>query len=249
LAGNLESTGSVLLGSYDSSGSLTVGGAFTSRAGAVTSLDAGSRLTASAVLVEAGSSLSGGGNASIVSDVTNAGEIGVAGRPFTIAGTFTQLSTGTLVAGDGYEVAISGHATLAGALDTTTGVPPPVAGTRSVAVTFPARTGNFTSHSLGFRLVTSATEVDVVAQPQLALSPTNVAAGGTVAVSGAGFPYDSTAAVYLDHVGGISLAKTAVNFHGFLQTSLVLPAGIVAGSHTIIATDGALSARATLKVT
>jgi hypothetical protein len=247
ISGNLTSSGSLILGDYDSSGSVAIAGTYTDKAGAITSLAAGSNLEATQLNLYAGSMLSGGNQSVIEANVYNDGSFGSGGQVLRIAGNYTQASGGSIGAGNGYQVSISGHANLAGALDVLSGFPP-APGTKSTALTFASRTGDFTSNTIGFRIVAGSTQIDVVAQSQVALSPTSAAPGSTITVSGGDFPYESTVDLYLDRVGGTLLGTARTSFHGFFQTSVAVPSSTSAGNHTVIAVDGSLTVRAGFKV-
>lgn len=232
-SGGLTSAGALQLGSYDQSGTVKIAGTYTEQSGASTSLSAAD-LQASAIILDPGSSLSGSGT--VTGDVDNSGSV-AAGGSLGITGNYTQTGGATLGAGDGPSLAVSGSATLAGTLDIPANVPPPAPGTKSTAMTFASRTGGFTGHTIGFRVNAGTTQIDVVAEPQVAVSPRPVAPGATLAVNGGDFPYDSTVDVYIDAVGTTPLATASVDIHGFFAASVTVPATTGAGAHTLIAVD------------
>jgi hypothetical protein len=249
ISGNLTSAGGLDVGDYYSGGSLTLGGSYTALPGSQTSLGAGSNLKATQIDLQAGSGFSAGGQTVIQGSVNNAGSFSVGGVLVSIAGDFTQTSSGSLGAGGGFELGISGHANLAGALDAAIGIEPQQ-GTRTTALTFASRTGDFTSHSLGIRILPGATQIDVVTQPQIQATPASATPGSTVVVSGGDFPYASTVTIYLDHTGGTPLGSVSVgNIHGAFSTSVSVPAGTLLGAHRIIAVDGTITATARITVT
>jgi hypothetical protein len=244
---DLSSSGDLSLGDYDSSGAIAINGYYFDDSGGETTLAGGSTLQATGVDIDSGGSLTGGDQATVDANVDNAGAIGVDATVMKIDGQYVQ--TGTLEAGDGFELQVSSYVELSGALDTAVGVPPPSPGTRSTALTFASSDGGFTSHSIGFRVVPEATQVDVVAQPQVELSPTTAAPGGAVSVSGGDFPYESTVDLYLDDASGTPLQSATTDVHGFFQTTVTVPAGTARGRHHVVAVDGSLTVIAPLHVT
>jgi hypothetical protein len=245
----VSSAGELNLGGYDSSGSIAIDGYLIEDAGGETTLAGGSSLQATGVDLSSGSSLTGGDQALVDANVNNAGSVGVDATVMKIDGEYTQSPGGSLEAGDGFELEVSGYVELSGALETAVGVPPPSPGSRSVAMTFASSDGDFTSHTTGFRIVPGATQVEVVAQPQLELSPTSAAPGATVAVGGGDFPYESTVSLYLDDATGTPLQTATVDAHGFFQTSVRVPGGTTRGRHHLIAVDRGLTVTTALHVT
>jgi hypothetical protein len=248
LSGDLASAGALNLGDYDSGGSLVIGGTYTAQPGSVTALAAASNLTATQITVQEGSDFSAGGGSVIRANVNNAGAFGVAGAALTLTGDYTQTASGSLGAGGGSELAVSGHATLAGSLSTYVGIVPRP-GIRTTALTFASRTGDFSNVTLGFHLEPGTTQIDVVTRTQVAASPLNPAPGSDTTVSGAIFPYGTTVKIYLDHAWATPLATAAVGIHGSFQTSVLVPATTSPGAHQVVAVDGSSTASVPIDVT
>jgi hypothetical protein len=95
--------------------------------------------------------------------------------------------------------------------------------------------GGFTSHSLGFNLVTAPHQIDLVAQTQVAASPSTVAPGGSVSVSGGDFGFGTSVAVYLDGANGPVLGTARANDQGFFTAAITIPSATTAGSHKLVA--------------
>jgi hypothetical protein len=249
ISGNLTSAGALDLGDYYSGGSLTLGGGYTAQPQSQTTLGVGSNLKATQIDLQTGSGFSAGAQSVIQGNVNNAGSFGVGGARVSISGDFTQTASGSLGAGGGFELAISGHANLAGALDAAIAIEPQQ-GTQTTALTFASRTGDFTSHTLGVRIVPGPTQIDVVTQSQIQATPTSAAPGSTVTVTGGDFPYGSTATVYLDHAGGTPLGSSVnIGIHGAFAMSVIVPARTQPGAHRIVVVDGTITASAPIKVT
>jgi hypothetical protein len=248
ISGNLTSAGGLDLGDYDSGGSVTLGGSYTAQSGSQTSLGIGSNFKATQIDLQARSGFSAGAQSVIEGSVNNAGSFGANGGRVSISGDFTQTASGILGAGGGFELAVSGHANLAGALEVPIGIEPQQ-GTQTTALTFASRTSDFTSHTLGVRIVPGPTQIDVVTQPQIQATPTSAAPGSTVTVNGGDFPYGSTATVYLDHAGGTALGSVSVGIHGAFTMSVSLPARTLLGAHRIVAVDGTITASSPITVT
>jgi hypothetical protein len=248
ISGNLTSAGRLDLGDYYSGGLLTLGGRYTAQPGSQTTLGVTSRLTAGTIELQAGSAFSADERTVIQADVNNSGSFAVGGTTVSIAGNFTQTATGSLNAGGPFELAVSGHADLAGTLVVYMGIEPQQ-GVRTTAVTFASRTGDFTGHSLGVRVVPETTQIDVVTQPQIQLVPSSASPGSTLTVSGGDFRYGSTATLYLDDAGGTPLGAATVGIVGTFTASIRVPTGTMLGSHRIVALEGAITASAPVDVT
>jgi hypothetical protein len=87
-------------------------------------------------------------------------------------------------------------------------IPSPTPGTRSTAVTFSSLAGGFTRHSLGVTLATSKTQIDVIAETQIVVSPHTVAPGAAVTVTGGGFSA-GTVSVHLCKANGPVVGSAA----------------------------------------
>ena len=161
----------------------------------------------------------------------------VAAGPLKVSGNYSQAPGATLQVGQANfnaALAVTGHAALSGALQVYVFLPP-APGTRSTAVTFGSLSGSFTSHTIGFRLDTTSTQIDTVATPQIAVTPATAAPGDRVTVNGGDFEYESSVSVYLDSTTGPPVQTAVTDRGGFFQTQLVLPAGTSVGPHTLIA--------------
>ena len=231
LAGSLTSDGTIDIGAYPGGGgALTVVGTLTQAHG-ILAMTAGS-LTARTVVIDQGASLEAGGT--LIGDLVNNGAV----SPFThldVTGNYTQGANATLTAGFVPELQVTGKATLAGELISGE-TPPAQPGTRGTAITFSSLSGGFTGHNLGFTIVTGANQIDVVAQPQIAASPSTAARGGAMTVTGADFGYATTVAVHLDGAGGPVLDTAQVSIiDGTFSVSATIPASASAGSHKLVA--------------
>jgi hypothetical protein len=111
----------------------------------------------------------------------------------------------------------------------------PAPGTRAVAITFASASGGFTGHGLGFTLVRTAHEVDVIARPQIAVSPASVALGGQATVTGGDFGYETTVTLFLDQAGGTFLGIAQPSGEGTFSVGVTIPSSAAAGAHKIIA--------------
>jgi hypothetical protein len=241
LAGSLTAAGNIDVGGYDGSASLTVAGALTQAKGSLTMVNQSS-VTARTVTIGQGASLSATGT--ITGNLVNNGSVAAG---LSVTGSYTQAASATLRAGFGPELMVGGKATLAGAL-TALALPPPTPGTRSPAITAASVSGGFTSHSLGFNIVSGANEVDVVAQPQIAAATSTVAPGGTVTVNGGDFSLDSNVTVFLDQAGGTALGTARASVYGQVTVTGTIPSSLSPGAHKLIAVDSA-GRRATATVT
>jgi hypothetical protein len=240
LGGSLTADGNIDVGGYDGSANLTVAGTITQAKGALTMVNQ-STVTARTVTIGQGASLSATGT--ITGNLVNNGS--VASR-LSVTGSYTQAAPATLSAGFGSELMVGGKATLAGAL-TALAVPPPTPGTRGPAITAASVTGAFTSHNLGFNIVGGATEVDVVAQPQIAAAASTVAPGGTVMVNGGDFGLASNVTVFLDRVG-TALGTARASIYGQVTVTGNIPSSLPPGTHKLIAV-GSDGRRATTTIT
>jgi hypothetical protein len=232
ISGSLSSRGTVQLGGYQATGALTVAGSYTQQRGASAGLNG--QLQATTISIGAGSGLQGTGT--LAGDVMNDGSV-LAGGPLKVTGNYTQAPAATLQAGQANTtatLAVTGHAALSGTLHVYVFLPP-TPGTRSTAVTFGSRSGNFTSHTIGFRLDTTSTQIQVVATPQIAVTPATAAPGAPVTVNGGDFAYESTVGLHLDTATGTPVQTAVTDRGGFFQTQLVLPKATPAGPHTLIA--------------
>jgi hypothetical protein len=244
LAGGLVSNGTIDLGSYAGGGALTVAGTLTQRRGGLSMRL--STLTARKVVIGLAARLTA--NGTIAGSLVNDGVVAVAGQ-LPLSGNYTQAPGATLAAGFGGELKVTGTAALAGGLLSAAPVPDAAPGTRATAITFSSASGNFTSHALGFPLQRTAHEVDVIATPQIAVSPASAAPGGQVTVTGADFGYQTTVTLFLDRVGGTVLGTAQPDVQGAFTVGATIPSSATAGSHTVIAvgSDGR-QAQATLTV-
>jgi hypothetical protein len=157
-SGHLVSQGDVQLGGYaDGGGTLTVGGAYTEKSGAIGSLTGGA-LRAHSINVQAGSRLAGNGTVS--GPVTNDGTVSPAGT-LSATGSYTQLAGGTLEDPFGSTLSVGSTATLSGALAVTINVRcPPRHGASFSAIQYGTRSGSFTSHTPDFALTVGAHAID-----------------------------------------------------------------------------------------
>jgi hypothetical protein len=228
LSGSLISEGTLEIGSYASGGTLTVAGTLT-EAHNVMTMTSQSTVTAATVHIDHGS-LSASGT--IDGNLVNDGLVEPASR-LAVTGSYRQGAVGALAAGFGPELQVAGKATLAGAL-TAGAAPPPAPGTRGTAITFRSLSGGFTTHNLGFTVVTLAHQIDVTAQTQLAASPATVARGATATMTGGDFGYRDTVTLFLDQANGRVLGTAQAGFQGEFSTGITIP-WIPPGTHTIIA--------------
>lgn len=232
IAGNLTTQGTVILGSYASGASLTVAGSFTQLAGSSTTLQA-STLTAKGVEIGSGASLEVD-SGTLAGDVHNGGLLSAFGIA-QATGAYTQTASGTLHVGiSTHPFVVSGTATLAGTLQVYV-ILPPVPGTRFTAITFASRSGNFESVTLGFTTIPSSTQVDVVAMPQISVTPSSINPGQNGTVSGGDFKNQDSVAIYLDSTSGTPLQTVTASRSGSFQTTVTISAGTRTGTHTLIA--------------
>jgi hypothetical protein len=156
----LTSRGIIDVGAGDG-GSLTVGGRYTQASGATTNLEAGS-LSATSVRVQSESTLQG--NGTVAGPVTDKGTVAPQGS-LTLTGTYHQTAGGALAEQFGSTLIVKPAATLSGALSVTVNPKnPPKKGASYIALTFGSLHGAFTSHTSGFALTTSATNIKVTKQ-------------------------------------------------------------------------------------
>jgi hypothetical protein len=232
ISGSLSSRGTLQLGGYEATGSLTVAGSYVQQRGAFANV--AGQLQGTTISIAAGSGLQGAGT--LAGDVVNDGSV-VAGGPLKVTGNYSQAPAATLQAGQVNStstLAVTGHAALSGALQIYVFLPP-TPGATGTAVTFGSRSGSFTSHTIGFRLVTTSTQIEVVATPQIVVTPATVAPGASVTVNGGDFEYESSVTLHLDTATGPAVQTVVTDRAGSFQTQLVLPRGTSAGTHTVIA--------------
>jgi len=230
LAGSLLSDGTIDVGSYAGGGALMVAGTLTQRRGDLT-MEQGT-LSARSVVIGQAARLAASGT--IAGNLVNDGAVGPAGQ-LPVSGNYTQAPSATLTAGFGSELQVTGTAALAGGLRATAVVPEPVPGTRSPAITFSSATGSLTAQGLGFVLARTAHEIDVIARPQIAVSPASAARGTQVTVTGGDFGYGTTVTLFLDQAGGTVLGTAQPNEFGAFSVSATIPSSATAGAHKIIA--------------
>lgn len=96
----------------------------------------------------------------------------------------------------------------------------------------------------GFLLFTAA---PAAAQygPTVSASASTVAPGGTVTISGEGFPPNTEGTVTLD---GQVLASFVTDGSGAFSVQVTIPAGLAPGSYTLVATAGGTSSSTTIQV-
>jgi hypothetical protein len=203
-------------------GALTVNGTCTLEPGTPTSLTVGT-LRAKQVVISKDAIL--GANA-VTGTVVNSGTVLA---PGTVTGSYTQSSSGSLAVAGG-PLAVTGKATLSGSVEAGGAL-----GTTEPLITFASRSGNFTSHGLGFGLVTKAHEIDAVIESQIAAVPSTVAPGGSITIDGASFQPLGQVSVYLDVASGTPLATGSTGRHGSFAISATIPSSAKAGTHELIA--------------
>ena len=253
LATDLTLTGA----SFTASGDVSVSGATLASAGPVT--QAQGNLSLSSATLNGTQTTIGQGAALqatdsiIVGNLVNDGDAAVAGATASqVTGSYTQDPAGSLVAGftilPGAQapLAVTGRATLAGTLSSRDSLP--IRGATAPAITFGALSGGFTSVGLGFSQVIKAQEIDVVVQPQIAASPTTVAPGRKVDVTGLSFGFEATVRIFLDHTGGTPLTSTVAGYGGKIAATVKIPAKTAAGHHMLIAV-GSDGSRASAPIT
>lgn len=243
VAGSLVSGGTIDLGTYTGGGTLTVAGTLAQQRGGVSI----QRSTLSARKVVIGQAASLTGNGTITGNLVNDGVIAPAGQ-LAVSGTYAQATGATLTAGFGSELQVTGTAALAGGLHATAVIPEPAPGTRSPAITFSSATGGLSGQGLGFVLARTAHEIDVIARPQIAVTPASAARGGQVTVAGGDFGYGTTVTLFLDQAGGTVLATAQPDDVGAVSVSATVPSSSAPGAHTIIAV-GSDGRRATATIT
>jgi hypothetical protein len=235
--------------SFDSA-TLAIDGPFMQAAGM---LDLkGAVLDAGRVTIGSGASLYGVGtiNASLVNHGSvDASGNGAVGDTLAVNGDYTQTRRASFTSGSetgAGMLAVSGEATLAGAVSTLEGEPDP--GYSFPLITFGSLSGRFTKHTLGFKLSTQPGEIDAVIVPQLAPSARTVAPGGTLTVNGASFQFSELVKIYLDHADGTPLAEVVSGYGGEISPTVTIPTGTAAGQHKLIAVDSS-GDRATKTIT
>ena len=230
--------------SFTASGNVSVNGATLASAGPVTQAQgnlslSGAALNGTQTTVGQGAALQAT-HSIIVGNLVNNGNAAVIGSAASqVTGSYTQTPAANLTAGftglPGAEapLAVTGRATLAGTLSARDLLP--TRGATAPAITFAARSGGFTHVSLGFAQVTKAHEIDVAVQPQIAASPTSVAPGKTVAVTGLSFGFGTTVRVFLDHTSGAPLTSTVAGYNGSIAVTVKIPAKTPAADHALVA--------------
>jgi hypothetical protein len=160
VAHGLTSRGIIDVGT-GTGGSLTVSGRYTQASGATTNMGAGS-LSATSVRVQSGSTLQG--NGTVAGPVTDKGNVAPQGS-LKVTGTYSQTAGAALTEQFGSTLTVTSTATLSGALNVTVNPKnPPKKGASYLALTFSSLHGSFTSHTSGFTLTTSATNIKVTKQ-------------------------------------------------------------------------------------
>jgi hypothetical protein len=239
VSGALTTDGSIELGGYDGGGTLAVGGTLTVQAGEVSMSE--STIQATSVVVDAGAGLSGSG--ALGGKLVNDGSV-TPTSTMTVGADFSQGNDG--VVGVGLEVA--GTASLDGTL-VAGGIPPPLPGTRTTAMTFASSTGVFTRHSLGFKLVAETHKLVLIAETQILPSPSSAALGAALNVKGADFASGTSVTLYLNGTAGPVLGTARKSDAGGVTFEVTLPSTTKLGHHELIAkgSDGR-QARAGIEV-
>jgi hypothetical protein len=242
-----------LTGSLVSHGNVFLGGPAVSLAGTLTqaagTLDVGTNLSASQVMVGEGATLQAdSADATIAGNLVNGGTVQTV-NTLNVTGNYTQATNAALDAGFGAPVAVTGTATLAGSVSTIEELPQP--GDTEPVITFGSLSGNFTSQTPGFMRVTRTGEIDAIIVAQIAATPTRVAPDGSVTVTGASFILGSTVSIWLNHVGGTPLGTGHAGYGGRFSVPVTIPESAGAGNHTLIAVGASNGGRArtTIKVT
>jgi hypothetical protein len=217
---DLALNGSLTASGMENVGTLTVTGSCTLDGGTLSAgtLHAGQVVIGQAAILAA---------SAITANVANSGTMTA---PATLTGSYTQVLSGSLNAFGG-PLAVAGKATLSGSVDTAG----TVQGESLPLITFASRTGNFTSHGLGFILVTKANQIEAVIEPQIAATPATVAPGGAITIEGASFPFGTSVGIFLDVVGGTPLGTASARPNGGFSISATIPASTKAGTHKLIA--------------
>jgi len=230
--------------SFTASGNVSVNGATLASAGPVTQAQgnlslSGAALNGTQTTVGQGAALQAT-HSIIVGNLVNNGNAAVIGSAASqVTGSYTQAPAANLAAGftglPGVQatLAVTGRATLAGTLSSRDFLP--ARGATAPAITFAALSGGFTHVSLGFAQVTKAHEIDVAVQPQIAASPTSVAPGKTVAVTGLSFGFGTTVRVFIDHTSGAPLTSTVAGYNGSIAVTVKIPAKTPAADHALVA--------------
>lgn len=236
-----------LTGSLVADGSVTLAGPGTSLAGTYTQaqgvLTLDTNLQVSQVLIQHGAGVLFN-RGTVAGNLVNDGTAQTEGSA-AVTGDYTQASDATLAVAFGFPLAVTGTATVAGAVSG--GDPLPVTGATAQVITAGTLTGHFSSHNLGLILTTKTNEIDEVILPQVAVSPATVAPGGTVTLTGASFVI-GTVKVFLDHVTGTPLATPGASYFGRFTGPVTIPSSVSAGSHRLIAV-GSDGARAKIMIT
>jgi len=227
LTGSLSASGNVSVGPT----TLTLGGTLTQARGTL-SLWAGGPATVSASQVVIGQGASALANqGTITGNLVNNASMEVFG--LKVAGSYTQGPTGILNAALDEPLAVTGQATLAGAV--ASGQPDPAPGTTGPVITFGSLSGGFTSHGLGINVLTKQQEIDAIIRPQIASSASTVAPGQRVTVSAASFRLGEHVNIFFGHAIGTPLATATASYFGRFTTPVTIPAAATAGQHKLIA--------------
>ena len=217
---DLALNGSLTASGVESVGTLTVKGSGTLRGGtlSVRALHAGQVMIGKAATLGAGA---------ITGNVVNSGTVTA---PAAVTGNYTQTRTGSLSAFGG-PLAVAGKATLSGSVDTSG----TTQGATVALIRFASRTGNFTTHGLGFILAAKPHQIDAVIERQIAATPATVAPGGAITVEGAGFLSRAEVRIFLDVASGTPLATASAKPNGQFNVTATIPASTKAGTHRLIA--------------
>ena len=219
-------------------GTLAIAGSYTQAAHNLV-LFPQATLSAKSVTIDHGAGFADLGT--VASDLVNDGKIGISDNSTAhVTGNYTQAPGATLFTGFGNLLTVTGTATLAGSVSATETFGK--TGDTTQLITFGSLAGDFTSHTLGLKLRTSAHEIDGIQTPQLAVSPATVSPGQAVTVRGGGFTLNQEVRIFLDHASGTPLPTgvTVTNLAGGFKVTATIPASVTAGPHRLIAvaTDG-----------
>jgi hypothetical protein len=239
LTGSLVADGDVLLGGP----AVSLAGTFTQAEG---TLNVGTNLSASEVLIDQGATMSLSGT--IAGNLVDQGTLETAGPgPATVTGNYTQSPGAELDVNFGEPLVVDEVATLAGSVNSGEAIPE--TGDRTQLITFESLNGAFSSHNPGFLVVPMSQEIDAVILPQIDISPHRVSPTTLVTVNGGSFPL-SEVNLYLNSAKGKLLASTEAGYFGRFSVSFTLPTGVPRGMHLIIASgsDGS-RAEGTITVT
>jgi hypothetical protein len=233
LTGSLTADGAV---SIDGPG-MSVAGTYTQAQGV---LELTGNLAASQVMIGHGVTFQPQ-NGTIAGNLVNDGTVLAVGTN-SVTGNYTQSPGGTIDSIFGAPLNVAGTATLAG--NVLGGEPIPVTGNSSPVLTFGSAAGHFTSHNLGFKLVTKTNEIDQIILPQIGASPTTVAPGQDITVSGGSFAFGAVQ-VSLDNT---QLATLSAGYFGRFSGTVTIPSSTSPGVHKLIAV-GLNGTRAQITIT